>query len=290
MRSVEQLAEVPLYNEATRNVAQVGHLRLGIIELGFQPQRLSGLPVADPVFSLFDGPARVVQTLDGVRGDKRTLVSGHIIVRTPSLDHELETLDPLGVTVFGLRSDMVQSVTANFNANVPDILGRFRGRPFLSQLLAGLGSQIAESAWARCDRMYADALSFALIHELWRIADGNIPAAEKAPGCLSPCQLRRIDEVIAETLAEQINLEDLAASASMSMPAFSAAMKATTGQTPYQYVLTRRVDRAREMVETTALSLAEVAFRCGFASQSHMTDVFRAKLGTTPGKLRSDRA
>jgi transcriptional regulator GlxA family with amidase domain len=100
--------------------------------------------------------------------------------------------------------------------------------------------------------------------------------------------LRRIDEIISETLGDQINLEDLAASTSMSLPAFSTAMKATTGQTPYQYVLTRRVDRARGMVESTVLPLAQIAFRCGFSSQSHMTDVFRAKLGTTPGRLRAD--
>ncbi|MEL7087573.1 MAG: hypothetical protein AAGL98_03895, partial [Planctomycetota bacterium] len=50
-------------------------------------------------------------------------------------------------------------------------------------------------------------------------------------------QVGLIDDAIAETPGGQTNLEDLAALVSMSMPAFSTAMKATTGHTPYQYVL-----------------------------------------------------
>ena len=60
--------------------------------------------------------------------------------------------------------------------------------------------------------------------------------------------------------------------------------------TPYQYVLDKRIERAQLMIETTSLSLAQISFASGFSSQSHMTDVFRAKLGMTPGKVRSGQA
>ena len=69
---------------------------------------------------------------------------------------------------------------------------------------------------------------------------------------------------------------------------FLVDFKATTGQTPYQYVLSRRIARAQELLSAGEMPLAEVAYACGFASQSHMTDVFRQKLGVTPGRYRKE--
>ena len=63
-------------------------------------------------------------------------------------------------------------------------------------------------------------------------------------------------------------------------------MKARTGLSPYKFVLERRVDRAQDLLLHSDLSIAEIAFRCGFASQQHLTATLSRKLGNTPHRLR----
>ena len=62
--------------------------------------------------------------------------------------------------------------------------------------------------------------------------------------------------------------------------------QSAVGQTPHQYVLGRRIQRAQQMLETDDLGLADVAAACGFSSQAHMTDVFRKQQKKTPGEYR----
>jgi AraC family transcriptional regulator len=62
--------------------------------------------------------------------------------------------------------------------------------------------------------------------------------------------------------------------------------QATTRMTPHRYVLKRRVERARELLTKTHLSIAEIAYRCGFANQAHLTLAFGKECGLTPGEYR----
>lgn len=60
------------------------------------------------------------------------------------------------------------------------------------------------------------------------------------------------------------------------------------GCSPGAYLRRTRVERAASLLRKPRLSLADIALRCGFADQSHMTHAFRAILGVTPSTLRSD--
>ncbi|MBN8907373.1 MAG: helix-turn-helix transcriptional regulator [Rhodospirillales bacterium] len=63
---------------------------------------------------------------------------------------------------------------------------------------------------------------------------------------------------------------------------FGRAFKVSFGMTPHTYVLTRRVERARQLMITTRASLAEIAQDCGMADQSHLTRVFGRFVGSSP--------
>jgi AraC family transcriptional regulator len=67
---------------------------------------------------------------------------------------------------------------------------------------------------------------------------------------------------------------------------FARAFKAEIGQSPHQYLLQRRIDRARDLLAHSKASLIDVSMKCGFASQSHMCDVFRERLGVSPSQYR----
>ena len=81
-------------------------------------------------------------------------------------------------------------------------------------------------------------------------------------------------------------LEDLASAAGVSPYHFARVFRAETGRSPHQYLLERRVAQARRLLRTTDDPIAAIAHDCGFGSQSHMNDVFRKLLDTTPGQLR----
>lgn len=108
-------------------------------------------------------------------------------------------------------------------------------------------------------------------------------------GGLSDKSLSLLFDVIEASLSEDISLVELARVVELTPHHFARTFKKATGFTPHQYVLERRVARAREMLVQPDNSLADVAYATGFSSQAHMTDVFRKRLGITPGAYRLEK-
>lgn len=102
-------------------------------------------------------------------------------------------------------------------------------------------------------------------------------------------KLRKLDDFIRDRLHQDLSLADLAAVAELSPSHFLRSFKEATGQTPHRYLMDCRLQQARDRLTTTDLALADIAYACGFASQSHMTDVFKANLDITPGRYRRAR-
>jgi AraC family transcriptional regulator len=99
--------------------------------------------------------------------------------------------------------------------------------------------------------------------------------------------LRLIDQYIDAHLGTDMRIADLAALAGMSRFHFARSFRATVGNTPHQYVLQRRLQRARTMLQTTSLAVRDIAVATGFADQSHLTRLVKQRFGVTPGALRA---
>ena len=107
-------------------------------------------------------------------------------------------------------------------------------------------------------------------------------------GALPRAKLRAVVEYVEGRLDAGPTLEQMAAAARLSPYHFARQFKAATGLPPYQYVLLRRVERARQLLQGgTGLSLAEVAARAGFSDQSQFTLHFKRLVGVTPGQFRA---
>lgn len=104
---------------------------------------------------------------------------------------------------------------------------------------------------------------------------------------LSSATLRRIEDYIEANLADEIALGDLAAVACMSIGHFLRAFRASSGVTPYQYVLKCRLHRACDMLRSSCIPVARVAQACGFKTASHLSSKFHASLGTSPSLYRA---
>nr|BDT38299.1 AraC family transcriptional regulator [Myxococcus sp. MH1] len=157
--------------------------------------------------------------------------------------------------------------------------------PVLRELLRASGEALHEGRPP--SRLEVDALATVLGLRLLRL-DGQRPRSGAKPVGLAPWQLRRVTDFVEANLDTALGLESLAAVVDLSPAHFSRGFKRTTGNTPHQFVLTRRLERARELLATTALPLSDIAQATGFSSQSHLTSLFRARHALTPARFRRE--
>lgn len=149
---------------------------------------------------------------------------------------------------------------------------------------AALRDDLAAEALAR-DELLAQAHRHLARH--YR-GDGAVPAAPRT-AALTAATLRRLFRHLDEHLAEPLPLAALAAIAGLSQDHFLRAFKAAVGQTPHQLVIARRIAEAQRPLHGTRLPVSEIATRCGFATPSHFSAAFRARLGVAPADWRRAR-
>jgi AraC family transcriptional regulator len=106
-------------------------------------------------------------------------------------------------------------------------------------------------------------------------------------GVLPRGRLRAVVEYIEEHLDASPTLEQMAAVTRLSVYHFARQFKHATGLPPHQYVILRRIERAKQLLQAgTGLSLAEVAANAGFSDQSQFCRHFKRLVGVTPGRFR----
>jgi AraC-like DNA-binding protein len=115
---------------------------------------------------------------------------------------------------------------------------------------------------------------------------GGVRVRESVNGTLAPWQLRRATELLRAHLDGDIPLTKLAAECNLSRSHFTRAFKRSTGMPPHRWLLARRVDKAKDLMRTTAQPLSEIALACGFSEQAHLTRVFSRFVGMTPSAWR----
>ncbi|QIF01140.1 AraC family transcriptional regulator [Roseimicrobium sp. ORNL1] len=113
------------------------------------------------------------------------------------------------------------------------------------------------------------------------------PAAQPIPvGSLTARKLAMVLAYIDQNISEPLTLEMMAQVASISASHFSDLFRQCMGQSPHQYLMARRVEKAKDLLASTDHSIAEVAASVGFADQSHLTRLMRRFTGLTPRMLR----
>jgi AraC family transcriptional regulator len=105
---------------------------------------------------------------------------------------------------------------------------------------------------------------------------------------LSERQLLQVLEYINEHLTQDIKLADLAHLLGISQFHFSHLFKRSLGTAPYQYLIQQRIERAKQLLKQTDLSIMDIALNCGFNSHSHLSKQFRHFTGMTPKAYRAD--
>lgn len=99
-------------------------------------------------------------------------------------------------------------------------------------------------------------------------------------------RLSRLIDFVRAHLARPHTLRSLAARAAMSTRTLQREFAAATGQAPYEWIVSERIERAKELLETTRLGAAEVATRVGIGSAESLRHHFRQRVGITPAQYR----
>jgi AraC family transcriptional regulator len=105
-----------------------------------------------------------------------------------------------------------------------------------------------------------------------------------------PGWLAVADRRLRDRLEHRWSLEELAREAGISTVRLSRGFRNVFGESVGERLRRRRLEAARELLGVAGSDLAEVAFACGFADQSHLTRAFRAAYGMTPGQFRATSA
>ncbi|WP_134681185.1 helix-turn-helix domain-containing protein [Paracoccus ravus] len=136
------------------------------------------------------------------------------------------------------------------------------------------------------DALFVEQLSTAIGAHLLHNHPGEAgPSAERSYR-LTPLAIRRAQELLLTTEDDKASIAHIADALSMSRNGFFRAFRESLGVTPYQWLLTQRIDHARRLLSGTDLPLAEIALTCGFSDQSHFTRVFGRLEGMSPGRWR----
>jgi AraC family transcriptional regulator len=222
--------------------------------------------------------------------ESRTVPPGGFFVHPAGKDLTVELGGVLDTVHVYLSDDALQNAYDGRPVDLVEDLGVVD--PLMEQLVLALDGVLRR--WEPAGRTYVDQIGALLATHLARRHSTARPAtASAATGAghgrrsgLTDRQLAGVRELLHERLAEPVPLADMAAVAGLSVSQFARQFKARVGVAPHQYLLRLRVDAARRMLTDGRLPIAEVATRCGFSHQEHLTRVVTARLGATPAAIR----
>jgi AraC family transcriptional regulator len=159
--------------------------------------------------------------------------------------------------------------------------------PQIMAVLVAMTTDLNEGSPA--GRLYGDTLGAALaLHLLHRYAvHRHTPATYR--GGLPGFRLKRVLDFIGDNLAEELSLQQLADVAGMSPHYFTELFKQSTGSPPHQYVLSQRIERAKEKLSGSGRgNVTEVGLEVGFQNPSHFARIFHKFVGISPSRFQSE--
>ena len=135
-------------------------------------------------------------------------------------------------------------------------------------------------------RLFLDSIEQALAVALVEGYTARHSSMQVYRGGLGSGRLRRIKEFIDANIEADLTILEIAQSVELSAAHFSRMFRKSTGETPHQFVLRHRIERAKEMLRAPEARVLDVAVACGFKTQQHFARVFRSVCGTSPTEYR----
>lgn len=224
------------------------------------------------------GPVDVTFKTNG-RAVQRHLPSGGIFFLPAGRECEVTLHAPLDTIHIYLRSNLFVEKGRRFE--LAPLLGI--QDPILQHLGRAMGEAVQENLTA--SSLFVDSIAQGMARRFLVIGERGAPKPDRTYR-LSERQIGRIHEFVEANLETDLRLGAMARVCGLGTKTFLRSFRATCGTSPYQYVIAVRVERAKRLLEEQSMGLAEIALRCGFSHQEHLTRMFRRLVGQTPGRYR----
>lgn len=122
-----------------------------------------------------------------------------------------------------------------------------------------------------------------MAHVQQNAARASAPETQKkSTGGLSPWRESLAKQLILERLGETLEVTELARACALSRSHFSRAFKCSTGLSPQDWIRHQRIARAKQLIQSTNLSLTQISQECGFCDQAHFCHIFTRSEGINP--------
>jgi len=208
---------------------------------------------------------------------------GVILVAPPDTAGDFIADGPSHVLSLTIPKAHVEDFTRDSGAQIGVRREETFRAPWIERRLIQLWHKLEDDDAAT--RLFADQVMREVLQILaWR-TDGLVAARPARERLLAPT-VRRLRDYIESQIAEDLDVATLAGVAMMSPAHFARAFAATVGMTPFEYVMTRRLARARELLLRTDRSVLAIALAVGFKTPSHFAARFRREFAATPREIR----
>ena len=229
-------------------------------------------------------PFRYVCNLGAGRFSGQTQPRDFVAV-SPDVATWCEVAEPAHLRFMGIPGELARACLER-DADDPLDFGpihtRHHGDPLIAQGLELLWQELGRRDPAA--RLFVDSMMSALVIRLARLSAQRSEADDRRGG-LAPYQSARVVEYMQAHLDRRITLAELAALCNLSPWHFSRAFRETHGNPPHRYLTRLRIQRARELLERTQLSITAIAMATGYSPQQ-LVRHFRQASGLPPSEYR----
>jgi AraC family transcriptional regulator len=245
--------------------------------------------LTDHWFNLHLGqPAPLIQKRDDLRHESIIHKGDSIFVPAgqPSYwyRHEGVVCSPLHIC---LKPESIAQAaeTLDFNSDRVNLVHCFsKPDPHLLQIAMLLLDELRSGGIM--GQLYVESLTQVLIVYVLRQYSTIAKTITSENRSLTHTQLQQAIDYIHVHLDRDLSLAELAEVINISPTYFASLFKRAIGNSPHQYVIQQRVERAKLMLSKTDLAIADIALQVGFSSQSHLTQQFKRLTGMTPKQVR----
>jgi AraC family transcriptional regulator len=242
----------------------------------------------DPVLVIHFGHPVEVGCVRGGQAHAGTSVHGDIDIVPAGIESRWILKKHDCALVVRVSQDLLAEAAESLelDASAIELRNRFQVRdPKIESLAWALKAEMDDGF--KNGQLYTDGIGAAIACQLLTGHSAAAPTGKSAiPGAMSTFRLRRILGYVEEDLNGDLSLRAIAAISGLSISHCQRAFCHATGLSIHQYVIQRRIERAKILLPNKNLSLSEVALSVGFAHQSHLTYHMRRLLGVSPMSLR----
>jgi AraC family transcriptional regulator len=258
----------------------------------FEQHETSGSapPVGHPnLMYLLGRPTIVSRKISGKSREKGLILTRQFSLTPRGVAVQWENSRPPEILQIYLRNSIYAGAVHQLydcEVSSAELVSRFTFQdPLLEQLALAIATKLRDGRGE--DKLYVDCVAQMIaMHLAQHYSSCSRSARVPKTMTIPSWKMRRLIEFIEEHLSSDLSLETIGAEVGISPLYLPRAFKVAVGQSPHQYVMGRRIERAKELLRNSDLPITEVALSVGFSSQPHLSSSFMRRVGVSPAVYR----